>query len=257
LTYTSNFYFYNRQNWDGIISHLWSLAIEEQFYLIWPWIILFSNKKYLAHIIIAFILVGVVSQWLLRGYSMFYVLTPTCFDCFGLGALLSWITVFRRHQLDTFYKWLSIAATFSFVIYCALVFLNTPASIPKRSFTAIIALWLITYIARNTKNEKIKFGFILNNEILLFLGKISYGLYIYHNIIPRVVTSDFVRLKLNAHLPNVILNHKGALLGFECGLLLLVVAWASYILIEKPFLQLKKYFDYEHVPTTQQVVGHT
>src|ERR1700754_2151344 len=41
LTYTSNFHFFYIDKWDGILSHLWSLAVEEQFYLLWPSIMLF------------------------------------------------------------------------------------------------------------------------------------------------------------------------------------------------------------------------
>ena len=38
ITYTSNILFFNTQKWDGMLSHLWSLAVEEQFYLFWPWL---------------------------------------------------------------------------------------------------------------------------------------------------------------------------------------------------------------------------
>lgn len=41
LPYLSNFYFFSIGRWDGDISHFWSLAVEEQFYLFWPAIVMF------------------------------------------------------------------------------------------------------------------------------------------------------------------------------------------------------------------------
>ena len=43
---------------DKVLPHFWSLAVEEQFYLIWPWIILFANKKSLKFIFLASIEIG-------------------------------------------------------------------------------------------------------------------------------------------------------------------------------------------------------
>jgi peptidoglycan/LPS O-acetylase OafA/YrhL len=47
-TYTSNFWFAFTEKWDpSITSHFWSLAIEEQFYLFWPWIVFIVRRKHL------------------------------------------------------------------------------------------------------------------------------------------------------------------------------------------------------------------
>ena len=47
LAYASNIYFVHIGDWHGSISHLWSLAVEEQFYLVWPFIILLTPRRFL------------------------------------------------------------------------------------------------------------------------------------------------------------------------------------------------------------------
>src|SRR5438128_2072898 len=44
--YLSNFYFVRQGAVDGPAAHLWSLAVEEQFYLVWPWLILFLPRRW-------------------------------------------------------------------------------------------------------------------------------------------------------------------------------------------------------------------
>ena len=69
LTYTSNIYFYLIQNWAGSLSHLWTLAVEEQFYIIWPFIILFIPKRFLFRTIILIISTGPVFRTVLFLFS--------------------------------------------------------------------------------------------------------------------------------------------------------------------------------------------
>lgn len=242
LTYTSNFYFFKIQGWDGMTSHLWTLAVEEQFYLIWPWIMLFSNKKYLLYIISFFILISVLSQYLLINVKMSAVLTFTCFDAFGLGAILAWITTYSNEKLKNFFLIISFAATIAFFFLILGSIQNEWTFIPLRTIISLITLWLITYILLNIEFDSLKFKFIFNNKVLIFLGKISYGLYLYHNLIPKLNT-EIINKYFSPLLPDLLYKkHYMQLYLFGNFALLVLISWLSYIFIEKRFLNLKKHF---------------
>ena len=245
VTYTSNFYFYHLKAWDGMISHFWTLAVEEQFYLLWPWIILFVNKKYLLPVILFFVATGICSQYLLREIEMGDILTISCFDAFGLGALLSWLTVFKPQALISFYKIIRLFALACLIIYFTGLYQQW-VYIPLRTLVSVIALWIITYVVYMDKEEReIQFSFLLNNKLLLFIGKISYGMYLYHRILPSL-TTEVLNRYLNNHFP---LPEKYIVyvLFIENFTLLILIAWLSWKFIEAPLLKLKKYFTYRSV----------
>ena len=245
LTYTSNFYFFKIQYWDGLLSHLWTLAVEEQFYLLWPWLMLFVNKKYLPHVIIGFILIGVISQYILMDVNMSVILTYTCFDAFGFGALLAWLITYNSNALPQFYKWLSYAAILCVLLFFFGLFAYILLA-PLRTIVSIITLWLIAYIILHQENDKLKINALLSNRMLVFLGKISYGIYLYHHIIPRMLNLNIINKYFNPLLPDVLYKDNWNKLFFiENAILLLVISWLSYVLIEKRFLSLKKWFSYE------------
>lgn len=253
LTYTSNFYFFYIQRWEGIISHLWSLAVEEQFYLIWPWIILFCNKKYLLHIITLFILIGVLSQYLMSGIKMSSLLTFTCFDAFGLGAFLAWMTTYAKEKLTKFYLIISVIASIATLFFVLDAIEQKWTILPLRTIVSFITIWVITYIIINRETKSLKFKFILNNKILIFLGKISYGLYLYHNIIPGTLNSKIINKYLNPLLPDLLYKkYWGQLFLLENIILLITISWLSFTLLEKRFLNLKKYFDYKNKNSVQK-----
>jgi len=94
--YLSNFYFWQHGAFEGALSHLWSLSVEEQFYLIWPAIIFFVPIKHLKNLL----LITIVFAVLFRYYtitpinSMGGILMPGSLDSFSLGALLAYGRLF-------------------------------------------------------------------------------------------------------------------------------------------------------------------
>jgi peptidoglycan/LPS O-acetylase OafA/YrhL len=243
-TYTCNFWYFFKGSTDGIISHLWSLSAEEQFYFIWPVIMLFTNKRYLLHVIIIFMLIGIVSSFLLRGFPLSIALPFTCFDAFGLGALLSWQITYGSKSVHRFYKGLSYCAGISLIWLIIYVALSSTYYIPFRTVTSVLGLWLITYIIIYQNNAGSAFKLFWNNRILLFIGKISYGLYIYHFMIGSF-NLKIIKRYFHPLLPDFLVRkYWYQLFMAENILLLLIIATLSYVFIEKKFLRMKKYFEY-------------
>lgn len=245
LTYTSNFYFFKIQYWDGMISHLWTLAVEEQFYLLWPWLMLFIPRRFLLHVILGFIVIGIASQYMLVDVNMGVILTHTCFDAFGLGALLAWMLTYESTWLKKFYSLLCVLAVISVILF----FYGLATAIvlvPVRTIISFIALWLIAYIVLKQQSDKLKINAVLDNRVLIFLGKISYGIYLYHHIIPTALNLKFINKYFNPLLPDWLYKDNWLkLFVVENAILLIVISWLSYVLIEKRFLNLKKQFAYE------------
>ncbi|MCP9199514.1 acyltransferase [Gramella sp. GC03-9] len=244
LTYTTNFNFILNEKWDGMLSHLWSLAVEEQFYLIWPWLIIFIRRKYLIHMISAFILIGLGSRFIFMDYDWNRILTTSCFDSLGLGAMLSWFTVYKVSLLPRFYKWikvLSILVLFNYILYFLFYEEGYWIPIPQGTIDSIIATLGISFIYLNRDSGSPVFRFLLNQPALIFFGKISYGIYLYHKILPSFTW--MIRFKLQGILPSLkpVFENQNMVLLTDF-IILILLSWLSYRLIEMPFLRLKKHF---------------
>lgn len=240
LTYTSNFYFYTKHAFEGLIPHVWSLAVGAQFYLIWPWILLYAKKNHLPGFIAGFILVGVVAQLLFSPFPLGYLLPVTCFDCFGMGALLAWVVIYNPALLHDFYKKVSVAALISVVTYGWFVYQGLWKVTVLRTCTGVVTLWILTYVVSNTNRGRLIDKYILYSPFLKFIGKISYGLFLYHLLIPLLIDNDFFWLTINVNLPDSMLRHLEWVYFGEAVFLLFVASILSYYIIEKPFLTLNK-----------------
>jgi peptidoglycan/LPS O-acetylase OafA/YrhL len=182
--YVSNFLFafwqMDYQNLNAIppvVIHFWSLAVEEQFYLFWPVIVLVAFKaggrKRLFSIIGA-ITIGsfVFSLYLTEAAPIwaFYSLPTRAWEL-GIGALL--LAIPSKYRLSTFYPWAALAA----IVYATLTYTD------KTPFpgTAAIApvVGTAAAIASISSWPKI-LNFFSNLRITQWLGEISYPLYLWH-----------------------------------------------------------------------------
>jgi len=247
LTFTINFHIYLVKHFGKYTSHLWSLAVEEQFYLVWPWLMLFLKRKYIPYAILVFILTGSMSEFFIKD-EFGYIITYTCLAAFGLGALLSWVYTYKPQYLKRTYQVLSyIILTELGIIILWITGFKIPA-LPLRTLLSTVALWVITYIVlNNTANKKLKFSFLLNNRKLIFIGKISYGFYLYHLYIPYL-TSGFLSY-LESTLPNFLQPYAFILYFISIFCITLLLSWLSWHWIEMPIMRLKSYFEYQNPPS--------
>ena len=243
LTFSINFHFYNLKYFGVYTAHLWSLAVEEQFYLVWPWLLLFLKREHIPFAILIFILTGSISQLFIQDHFG-YITTYRCLDAFGLGALLSWLYTYKPQLLKKTYQLLNyiILATLGIVLLWLYGLLPVP--MPARTLISIFALWVITYIVLNTQsNKELRFSFLLNNRKLIFIGKISYSIYLYHFYIPFLASRFFNYLQLllpNFFKPYAIILYAIGIFGAT-----IFLSWLSWRLVELPIMRFKKYFEYQ------------
>jgi len=231
----------------GYLGHFWSLAIEEQFYLVWPVLVLvFSRRSFLA-LCATLLGVSVTIRWgqwvdgesLVRGYVTFARLDPLV-----TGAALAALARSPR-GLAALRPWARVAGAGSLT---ALTYLITteahsdPASVSRvfvQTLYALVfgSLLVLTVTARKGSGLQRVFS----NRALVFLGIYSYGIYVFHH--PLLVfagTHD-----IGAHrLPTVLGSQLPALAVVMAvgGAVTLAVAWLSYHLFEMRFLRLKRFF---------------
>lgn len=242
LTHTYNFLVIKQGSWPSL-AHLWSLSVEEQFYLIWPLLILLipNNKlKYLFAIFIAISIISVILSYKILNIKMTYALTTTCFDAFGIGGVYAFCRKSDNLIKFNFYinrLFLFAVAIYFFNKFCPFFDVFPKLSPFNRTFDSIISLWLIHKVITN-KNSFLMTHFV-ENHLLRFIGEISYGLYLFHFPFPFIF--DNYILKNMDFIKTVIINFpflREPIMFF----LLIALSSLTFFLFEKPINGMKKYF---------------
>ncbi|WP_025765307.1 acyltransferase family protein [Dyadobacter tibetensis] len=243
ILYASNFLIEYLHDWSDVLSPFWSLAVEEQFYILFPFIVLSVPRPYLKSSIIGLIGLGISSRVVLHLLNINEgVHMPTCLDAFGLGALWAYVSTQAdpSERFIKFARYGGLIGLISFVTFCLTGQGNFAAVLFFRTSMSLIALFLVVGASYQGGFSNI-FGRILNHSSLKYIGKISYGLYVFHMLVPAVLVP--LILKLMQRFAGVTLS----LTDFSSRLLslvvLLVLSTASWYLYEKPVIQVKKYFE--------------
>lgn len=251
LSYTTNILCYRTNQWN-LFSHVWTLCIEEQFYLLWPWLIIFVQERYLKYVFLFAIVSGAVSTWycMVPLGHMAPLLVFNCFDAFGIGGLLAYCLLNDKANkyFQRWLPWVTIIATCIYFYWKTCLFLHATSYGDSfvKTVEASLSVWVINKVIQAKPSAFRRY--FLENRFLVFVGKISYGIYLYH-----YVYNVLVYFQLNAWLDKVTI-HTPALNKlvrdshfFYWMHIVLIIAFSalSYYTIEKAFLSLKKFFRYK------------
>ena len=245
VSYTTNFYFAFRGEWQNPVTHLWSLSVEEQFYLVWPALILFLPARVLPSTILGIILAAPLIRGIgsLSGLNPIaaWVVGPACLDTLGAGAFLA----LAQHSPDRIPGWLRGKS--SWLPWIGLVLLLGVIELGRLQgdtalylslYDSSAALIFVYLVARASRGFSGPVGKALEWEPVVYLGKISYGVYLLHLFVSAAVN------KVSNH---VIGSHgpRYAIPLFFCYLTItLVLASLSWRYFEAPLNDLKRFFPY-------------
>ena len=246
-TYTYNFWVSYLGYYTAYFSHFWSLCVEEQFYLLWPWIIVFAPRRQLMRCAVVMVLAAPLYRALalllqLKGVA-FYTLTPSSFDALGLGALLAICTngeiasAIVRKRL----KPLPII----FVLGSPALFFVLPSAflVMHETLLALAFLWLVGGASAGFTGVG---RWLLQSKPLLYVGKISYGIYVYHLFMPDLINAGLRTIGVTP------LDYD--LFGFFIFSAATVgLASFSWVLFEGPINRLKARFSYVPKPQAAAV----
>ena len=248
-TYTYNWYNFLTGEFVIPMSHFWSLCVEEQFYLIWPMLLIITPPRHHLKLIILMLAIGFGSRLLYVGlhmenYSKYVYTTPACFDCLGMGALLAWLKINRPEVLRRVLKPWAMPVVFVALGILVCVVGHEFFYILGMLFTAIVGFYLI---GNGSVHKPTYFGKMLNNGLLRFTGKISYGVYVYHWILFTLfhdAIAGWLRDVLSSIPGLAILKYNVYIPVFIVMVLFtLAVSYVSFTFIELPVMRLRGYFE--------------
>ena len=243
-------------NWIPIniytLRHVWSLAVEEQFYLFWPFILvglmhLAAGFKIQRHWILGFLL-GVVGLIAIHRGLMFadigyttrvYQGLDTRADALLLGScaalFLSWDLLPRR---EWFLKSLKIAAIVAVAVlfYWIMTRSITDGFFYYGGFTLAAFGVDLIILALLVSPPKLLARFF-EWSVLVWIGRLSYGIYLWHKLVYVILDQSLLPLAVRSETLRTMVLPLTIKIGVS-----LIVASASFYFFEKPFLRLKKRF---------------
>ncbi|MBX3740733.1 MAG: acyltransferase [Akkermansiaceae bacterium] len=226
--------------WPSGSAHFWSLAMQQQFYLLWPFVIWFLPKRLILPAVILITAIAPITRWFEPQLSA-YIAWPdkmlwAAFDYFGLGALLA-IAVSRGMTMES--RPLRIAGVLSLFAYLYL-FIGHDMGWPGFNLRAVQQTFLSVFLCSLVATAIVGFGGwpkrLLEQPTLLRIGALSYGIYLYHNLAPLAAGKILPFLWISEYFDN----------GFGMALKLIsyaAITWlltlASWKWIEKPLQEVR------------------
>lgn len=210
----------------GLLAVTWSLAVEEHFYLVWPFVVRFCSERQLRKIAIVVILVSPLLRLFLSRNGVLIYSNPVCrLDGLMAGSLLALIVRSDRFRPSKYVapSWIALFASVVAALYLDISF---HARWIVFSLVALGSLCFV-YLALYSRQPVLKA--VLGNRFLVYTGMISYGIYMLEKI-----PADLIKT-----------THLGASSAWTYPIIIAatyLIAILSWNFLEAPFLRLRQRF---------------
>jgi peptidoglycan/LPS O-acetylase OafA/YrhL len=252
LIYQQNWLIFGDLHMTQYLAATWSLAIEEQFYLLWPCVVYFAKREKLAKLAIWAVTLSLLSRALAiflwndsYNFSLFFYFNSfTRFEEILIGALLAIFftdpnktALIRKYSLPVFLISLSF-----FAFLCLISYPNPPTPLYDNLFlnvfgyttAAIFSASLIAVFVTHPEESLLRRFF--STTPLLFFGRYSYSMYLFHMAVVFLLMEYFWQAGMRGWYIYLLY----ASLVF---ILTSLIGWLTWHLLEKHVLRFKKYFE--------------
>jgi peptidoglycan/LPS O-acetylase OafA/YrhL len=231
--------------WRRESLHLWSLSVEEQFYILYPLVLYLTPVRYRTWMLFAVLFLSIVSRFWFMAYfpqSFYGTLLPVCTEYFVWGCLFAWLEARKRLTA------LPAAWTLGASTLAVLLLIITEHQLGQSGFFQFTTSHYQTPIALGmgffiwglwSIDDRHWVARLLSAKPLVYFGAMSYTLYLVHLVAADIFAATGIELPF-APLTNRIVG------AFMTTLLMGMAIWH---LVEKPVYSLRRYLPYAAGPT--------
>jgi len=215
------------------LGHLWSIAVEEQFYLFWPWIAKVKKQKLLRYTVILLILLLVMK------YLFFFInykysfqtplitITVTRFYCMIIGCIAA-ILYYRESKIIDYLSSIYFSVFSLLILFLASINkFQISSSLIDHEIMSIITVGIIL-----TQIKRENYIIDLDSKPFNFIGKISYGIYVYHPLIIFLYIKYF-----GAFINDIWYNY--LIIFILISVTTIILSFYSFNYFEKRFIKMK------------------
>lgn len=234
--FLGNFEIISSKSWTYPFSHFWSICVEEHFYLAWPFVIQFVRKKWLLPTFFLLIFGSIFFRlyayaWVPDAWYTLFAHTFSRIDAIVIGAIGAYYYSERPFQvvLPSMVKWVLVLLLITITCMEPMVLWDSPVMAGFKKYIYILLVVPLLLNLNFNPQALIRMPF---KKVFSYLGKVSYGIYMYSNILLLVVIKGVISIGMvNPWLFFFLIIASS-----------IVVPIISYELFEKPFLKLGKRF---------------
>ncbi len=249
ITYLANFKMYWDRATPGVLSHFWTLCVEEQFYLVAPLVLLTISFRKVCLGFIALWIGCVIARVLLFNDSFSYLLSPLQFESMTVGIAAAALQRDGTFLGITRARAMQIAGACAIAVVPVFTLEHFPWKIAQ-VFSAAVSSWVFAVAVAGLilllwNSEYPRLTRVLSTRPWPYLGKISYGLYVFHFPCQLLCYVWF----------GSIMSHGTAIPAL---VMTVALAAASWHFVERPINDLKRYFPYrQEQPTVRHEIPTT
>jgi peptidoglycan/LPS O-acetylase OafA/YrhL len=233
------------------LDHFWSLAVEEHFYLFWPLVVWFTPRRALVFVSLGLAVASMAARAALASHlnaTAIYTLTPFRLDALCLGGFFAARARAPRGLVTLGRASIPMALAAIVVLFGSYGYSryhrSSWAEIHEVRNTMIVVVLGATLLLALTAEAETAVARIFRGSAMRFLGKYSYGLYVFHHFFSYYFATHQTEFLLGRHLGSHTL---AVVIQFTGGMAASIgIAFASYHLFEKRFLSLKRFWTPKH-----------